>query len=180
MDFEEMETRGRMDESSSSSKGGGHCGCNLTCVCQVVRAIKDIQDEAVDEECTPCTTNCFIEPLGDLALPSRNRADTRVITLTHKNGELFKGFYRSPGGKCVSVFFRVEDVFDNCCATLRVLIPLKADGKTVVDLFEGGKFNYSNFCDVRHWAGSNSCITVDLHCFCAIQCISDVNLMLCD
>ena len=30
---------------------------------------------------------------------------------------------------CVSVFFRVEDIFDGCCATLRVLEPLDSAQK---------------------------------------------------
>ncbi|MBS4177385.1 CotY/CotZ family spore coat protein [Lederbergia citrea] len=186
MEFEEME---RFDEHVESNHNHNHnhhndndkdCGCHLNCVCQVVRAIKDIQDEAVEEECMRCTSNCFIEPLGELASPSRERADTRVFTLTNKNGDLFKALFRGHDGKCVSVFFRVEDVFDNCCATLRVLIPLKSDRKTVVKLVHNGKLDFDELCSVRHWARSNSCITVDLHCFCAVQCIADADLEICE
>lgn len=186
MGFEELETYGHRHESSSSSSSSSknntnpiNCGCNLSCVCNVVKAIKDIQDTAVEQECLPCTTNCFMEPLGELTSPSRERADTRVFTLTDKNGELFKGLFKGHHGKCVSVFFRVEDVFDNCCATLRVLVPLNKD-KHVVKLFEHGKLDFDALCSVRDWARSNSCITVDLHCFCAIQCIADVDLVICE
>lgn len=176
------ESSGRRDHDESSSSSHHKtidCGCNLSCVCNVVRAIKDIQDAAVEEECMPCRSNCFMEPLGGLTNPSRERADTRVFTLTNKNGDLFKALFRGHQGKCVSVFFRVEDVFDNCCATLRVLIPLNKD-KQVVRLFVNGQLDFDALCSVRHWAGSSSCITVDLHCFCAIQCIADVDLEICD
>ena len=189
MGFEDMETFGHHHEHKHESSSDHNkdkdkdkdkdCGCQLNCVCQVVRAIKDIQDEAVEEECLRCTTNCFIEPLGELSSPTRERADTRVITLTNKNGDLFKGLFRGHDGKCVSVFFRVEDVFDNCCATLRVLIPL-CKGKHVVRLFNHGKLDFDELCKVRRWAPSNSCITVDLHCFCAVQCIADADLEICD
>ncbi|HEY4552206.1 MAG TPA: CotY/CotZ family spore coat protein [Bacillaceae bacterium] len=176
MGFDEMETF----DHDTEKKHHGDCGCSLNCICQVVRAIKDIQDEAVEDDCIRCTTNCFIEPLGELTSPVRERADTRVFTLTGKDGELFKAFFRGVDGKCISVFFRVEDIFDNCCATLRVLIPLTKD-KHVVDLInEKGKLDLNELCRVRRWARSNSCITVDLHCFCAIQCIADVDLEICD
>ncbi|CAM4057912.1 CotY/CotZ family spore coat protein [Lederbergia lenta] len=178
MGYEDIENFDHNKESSSHNHDN-NCGCNLSCVCNVVRAIKDIQDEAVEDECLTCTTNCFTEPLGDLSSPSRERADTRVFTLTNKDGELFKALFKGHHGKCVSVFFRVEDVFDNCCATLRVLIPLNKD-KEVVKLFEHGRLDYDALCSVRRWAASNSCITVDLHCFCAIQCIADCDLDICE
>ncbi|VEF48678.1 spore coat protein [Bacillus freudenreichii] len=184
MSFEEMESSFTVQPShhhhESSSSSGCRGGCNLNCVCQVVRAIKDIQDMA-EEECEPCTSNCFVEPLGDLGVRGRRHADTRVFTLTLKNGELFKALFRGHMGKCVSVFFRVEEIFDNCCATLRVLVPLKKDGKTVVDILDQhGKINFAELCEVRDWGRSNSCVTVDLHCFCAVQCIADVDLGICD
>ncbi|MBD8003864.1 CotY/CotZ family spore coat protein [Bacillus norwichensis] len=188
MSFEDMEssfghvapTTHHHHEKSGGGGCGGDGGCALNCVCQVVRAIKDIQEQA-EEECEACTSNCFVEPLGDLGVRGRRHADTRVFTLTHKNGELFKALFRGHHGKCMSVFFRVEEIFDNCCATLRVLVPLKKDGKTVADIFEThGKCNFSELCEVRDWGRSNSCVTVDLHCFCAVQCIADVDLELCD
>ena len=39
------------------------------CVCEVVRAIKDIQDTVIEEECE-CPKNCFLEPLGSLVSPT--------------------------------------------------------------------------------------------------------------
>src|SRR5690606_35845438 len=98
----------------------------------------------------------------------------------NKDGDLFKGLFRGHDGKCVSVYFRVEEIFDNCCATLRVLIPLKKDRTTVVKIMNNGKIDYEELCSVRHWPRSNSCITVHLHCFCAVQCFADVDFEICD
>ncbi|KUP07544.1 CotZ [Bacillus coahuilensis m2-6] len=150
------------------------------CVCEVVRAIKDIQDNAVEDECLDCTTNCFLEPLGGLNSPvRRHKADTRVFTLSLPNGELFKGLFRRrlDDHPCVggfSPFFRVEEVFDNCCATLRVLVP-------VGDYDHDGDLEVAkDFCKIDGFVRTDNCITVDLDCFCAVQCIADVNLRICD
>lgn len=174
MSYEELESI----ESMESSSYKHHC-CTSGCICKVVRAIKDIQDQAVEEDCPTCPSNCFIEPLGDLNMPARAPADTRVFTLTFKNGELLKGFFKGVPGNCASIYFRVEEIFDNCCATLRVLLPLDK-ARNPVPIFQHGKLNYETLCTVRNWASTSSCITVDLHCFCAIQCIADINLELCE
>ncbi|WP_419888693.1 CotY/CotZ family spore coat protein [Neobacillus niacini] len=158
---------------------------NTSCVCDVVRAIKDIQDNAVNDECVDCPS-CFLEPLGTLVSPARrDRADTRVFVLKNADGSPFHAFFSGENNACVSIFFRVEDVFDNCCATLRVLIPGRSDngGFVPVNLVAGGDrccINLERVCQVNRFRASNDCITVDLNCFCAIQCIADVDLGLCD
>jgi hypothetical protein len=153
------------------------------CVCEVVRAIKDIQDNAVEEECTECSS-CFTEPLGSLVSPARrDPVDTRVFVLKTANGSPFHAFFSDENNACVSIFFRVEDVFDNCCATLRVLVPGRREGNTFVpvNLVGGDKdsINLERVCQVDRFRASNDCITVDLKCFCAVQCIADVNLGIC-
>ena len=82
---------------------------------------------------------------------------------------------------CISVFFRVEDIFDGCCATLRVLEPLDAQ-RNEVDLLNdcGTKIDLRKLCKVRNFRLTGSCITVDLNCFCAIECVADVFLNVCD
>jgi len=157
------------------------------CVCDVVRAILDIQNQAVREECQPCTANCFLEPLGGIVSPSRSHADTRVFMLITKDGTPFKAFFSSPTADpciCTSVFFRVEDMFDECCATLRVLEPLCSfdSSESTVDLLsrDGCCVNMKKICKVDDWNSTESCITVDLSCFCAVQCIADVDLGICD
>lgn len=156
---------------------------NEGCVCEVVRAILDIQNQAVQDDCSTCTTNCFLEPLGGIVSPARSAADTRVFTLLSKTGQPFVASFSSEEYEdiCASIYFRVEDIFDNCCATLRVLIPLD-DSEDAVDLLteDGSKVSLRAVCDVTDFVASDSCITVDLNCFCAVQCIADVNLGICD
>lgn len=154
------------------------------CVCDVLRAIKDIQDVGADDECRDCTTSCFTEPLGGIVSPGRSSPiDTRVFMLLTKNGDPFKAFYRDedrPDTDCYSVFFRVEEVFGNCCATLRVLEPLTRN-KEEVNLIDATctTINLSKICSVRQFRKTESCITVDLSCFCGVQCIDDVYLDIC-
>jgi hypothetical protein len=152
------------------------------CVCEVVRAIKDIQDNAVEDECTECSS-CFTEPLGSLVSPARrDPVDTRVFVLSDAEGNPFHAFFSGENNACVSIFFRVEDVFDNCCATLRVLVPGRREGGNFVpvNLISGGALDLSRVCQVERFRASNDCITVDLKCFCAVQCIADVNLGICN
>jgi len=162
-----------------------NCGGNRSngCVCEVVRAILDIQDQATDKDCGGCTTNCFLEPLGGITNPGRSFANTRVFTLSTKTGAPFFASFSSKkyDDTCISTFFRVEDVFDDCCATLRVLVPLDEVCGDPVDLVseDGRGIDLTSVCEVKGFAASDSCITVDLSCFCAVQCIADVELDLC-
>ena len=114
-------------------KPTNHTGSkNSGCVCDVVRAILDIQNQAVQDECSPCTANCFLEPLGGIVCPTRKQADTRVFMLLTKDGSPFKAFFCKEDAEfCTSVFFRVEDMFDDCRATLRVLEPRDENCDTV-------------------------------------------------
>jgi hypothetical protein len=152
------------------------------CVCEVVRAIKDIQDNA--EENCECPSNCFLEPLGSLVSPAtRQNADTRVFVLKTADGSPFHAFFKSVDCVgCVSIFFRVEDIFDNCCATLRVLRPIEKNGTTLstLNMVKNCCIDLSTFCHLAGFEATNDCITVDLNCFCAIQCIADVDLDICD
>lgn len=149
-----------------------------SCVCEVVRAIKDIQDAA--EDVCECPTNCFQEPLGSLIKPGkRQRADTRVFVLKTADGSPFHAFFREDDCACVSIFFRVEEIFDNCCATLRVIKPVKHGGEAV-DLTDDCCIDLGKVCHVDGFEATNDCVTVDLSCFCAIQCVADVDLDICE
>ena len=152
------------------------------CVCEVVRAILEIQNQATNDECSSCTTNCFLEPLGGIVSPARKSADTRVFTLLTKTGKPFMATFSSECYEdvCASIYFRVEDVFDDCCATLRVLIPLVDDAAVDLLTEDGTQLCLHSLCEVDGFAPSNSCITVDLSCFCAVQCIQDVDLCICN
>jgi spore coat protein Y len=145
------------------------------CVCNAVALINDLQ-EAVDNN-----WGCQKNFLGN-----ENRLELGVLTrpflLFTEDGDPFKAFFKSldpefdleedddededqeESSECFSPFFRVEKVDkEKCCAILRVLQPK------------------DDFCEVigypeENLVATNSCITVDLNCFCAIQCLSDINL----
>lgn len=169
------------------------------CICETVRAIKRIQGIQNEEDCDDCRTDCFLAPLGSLVSPTRGRINTRVFMLLTDDGDPFKALFKrrrrrdrdrgrdgisgiehgKDKGKdrdresCFSVFFRVQNVFDNCCATLQVLEPRDFDGHRV-DLLRDNKVNLDKICDVEEFRATDSCITVDLKCFCGVQCIKDV------
>lgn len=162
------------------------------CICEVVRAIKRVQDIREDRDCDDCAIDCFLTPLGGLVSPSRQRANTRVFMLLDEKGNPFKAMFtqgrrrrRRPNAaaeaeqarecahnSCFSVFFRVQNIFDNCCATLQVLEPLNEHGRRV-DLFKHGKLDLDAVCEAVRFEATGVCITVDLKCFCGIQCVTD-------
>ncbi|MCG3089671.1 CotY/CotZ family spore coat protein [Sporosarcina cyprini] len=165
------------------------------CICEVVRAIKRVQDIREDIDCDDCRTDCFLTPLGSLVSPARQRANTRVFMLLDDEGNPFKALFNRRRihrenetaneqnkvrdcASCFSIFFRVQNVFDNCCATLQVLEPRDARGRAV-DLFKHGKLDLDAVCDAVRFEATGSCVTVDLKCFCGIQCVRDV-FIVCD
>ncbi|MET3575678.1 CotY/CotZ family spore coat protein [Bhargavaea ullalensis] len=151
---------GRKDFVSGSSS------FDQNCLCDVIRVIKDIQDAGA-EECATCATSCFLEPLGSLVNPARRTPiDTRVIVLLTKDGCPFK----VKDLTCTSstyeefCFFRIEDIMDDgCCVTLRALRK-GAASTTTMCCFEA----------------TDICVTVDISCFCGVQCVADCFLDLCD
>ncbi|MFC4320618.1 CotY/CotZ family spore coat protein [Litchfieldia salsa] len=131
---------------------------DLNCVCDAVQNIADLQDAV--EDC--CPTSCY----ENLLSPVANLGDTIPFMLTNKCGDLFKAFGnvgQLEAGDCFeTVFFRVETIRNDCCATLSLLQPTEAidcDCKEKV-------------CDVTGLEKTDYCIEVDLTCFCAIQCLS--------
>lgn len=193
-------------ERSDSERENFGCCNKSNCICEVVRFIKRVQSTSPEVDCVECDTDCFMAPLGSLTLPARGRVNTRVFSLLTDDGDYFKAVFR--GGKrkhhhhhprttagedasgrrpstpspvstsCVSVFFRVQKVFDSCCATLQVLQPLK-DGKPF-DITNNGKICVEKICQVNGFGPTDTCLTVDLSCFCGIQCIDDVFIDFCD
>ncbi|MFD1206053.1 MULTISPECIES: CotY/CotZ family spore coat protein [Sporosarcina] len=162
------------------------------CICEVVRAIKRVQDIREDVDCDDCRTDCFLTPLGGLTNPTRHRANTRVFMLLDEKGNPFKAMFNqrrrmrdadlSSNNEqnrqkdcftCFSIFFRVQNIFDNCCATIQVLEPRDSRGRRV-DLFKNGKLDLDAVCEVENFRATGTCVTVDLKCFCGVQCVRDV------
>jgi spore coat protein Z len=105
-----------------------------------------------------------------------------VFTLKTADGTPFHAFFKGDDCACVSIFFRVEEVFDNCCAVLRVLLPVnRKEGRDkVVNLAEDCCIDLKKVCEVDYFLATDDCVTVDLNCFCAVQCIADVDLDVCE
>lgn len=171
------------------------------CVCEALRFIKRLQDVGTDEDCVECKTDCFMRPLGGLVSPSQRRFNTRVFMLLTKDGDPFKAMYRPtsvrrgsrPGTtaevdsksfcatNCYSVFFRVQSIFSDCCATLQVLAPFKDEKlRHPVDIIKNGKLDLEALCEAKYFGPTDTCITVDLSCFCGVQCLDDVYIDFCD
>lgn len=168
-------------ESSSSHNGQIGGRQQRGCVCEVVKSILKIQNEAVRHDCDTCGTSCFLEPLGGLGSPSRSNADTRVFMLLDKHGKPLKSLFMAKDG-CFhfTPFFRVEDVF-GCCATLRAIAPLENDKDVVDDVVNDNTDNLNphKFNKICFFKKTDSCITVELDDFTAVQCIADVDLNVC-
>ncbi|MBF8418835.1 CotY/CotZ family spore coat protein [Heyndrickxia coagulans] len=136
-----------------------------TCVCDVVQFINDLQDAAVED--SSCPTNCLNPVLG-ANREKHSHVNTRPFILYTKDGCAFEPFYQnhhfdSCDDFCEkSKFLRVENV-EGCCAVVRVL-------KCVCEHHDG----HSRV----HFEATDTCITLDLTDFIAIQCLEDtfVNL----
>ncbi|WP_078548033.1 CotY/CotZ family spore coat protein [Litchfieldia alkalitelluris] len=131
---------------------------DLNCVCDAVQNIADLQDAVEDH----CPTSCY----ENLLAPTQFLGDTIPFMLFDKSGDLFKAFGNVGGleaGDCFeTVFFRVEKIRNDCCATLSLLRPTG-----------NGDFDCKDdVCDVTALEKTDFCIEVDLTCFCAIQCLS--------
>lgn len=165
------------------------------CVCDVVKFINDLQDCATNT----CPTGCDVPFLG--ANPNVPLANTRPFLLYLANGELFRVPAFNNNMMAVmaqqanqnqnqdgnqnknaqvnscqdTVVFRVESVDDDCCAVLRALVPVNQNQQGG----GGNKNNQNTFCELveaEMFVASNTCVTVDLDCFCAIQCLRDVHV----
>lgn len=164
---------GRKHFESSSHHGRRHEGC----ICEVVETILELQNHVVKDDDDTCGTSCFLEPLGGINNKNRrNHADTRVFMLLTEDGSPFKvmfcdkeyGWYKTP-------FFRVEDMFGDCCATLRA-IASTSQAYEPISAVDGETLDAGAMMDCYHFKKTDTCVTVDLSRFAGIQCIADVNL----
>lgn len=170
----------------SCGKGNHHTGAiTSNCVCDVVRAIAEAQNEVVENVCdVSCERS--IESLLDPA--AANDLNTVPFILYGKDLQPFKGFgidfRRNKNNnneqkfECIESFiFRVKTVDEDCCAVIELLAFGEDDGKG------GGNKNQEDTpCNqidgqkLEDLVGTGICITVDLSCFCAITCLPAVSL----
>ncbi|WP_163537053.1 CotY/CotZ family spore coat protein [Gracilibacillus sp. YIM 98692] len=142
------------------------------CVCEVVEAIANAQDDVLDQH---CDISCH-RSIQSLVSPGAGKGlDTVPFMLFGEKGKPFKGVgvevehNGSPKFECVESFiFRVNEV-DDCCAVLELLI---FDGET-----HAGHDPCDQLGHVADLERTGICITVDLECFCAITCLPAVSVL---
>ncbi|MEH7887068.1 MAG: CotY/CotZ family spore coat protein [Mesobacillus sp.] len=161
-------------------KGKNHV--SDSCVCEVLRAVADAQDEVdVDNDCDVSCHRSIRELLAGAQSPT-NGLDTIPLILYCGDCMPFEGFgarIRPNGGgpqrlDCFrSFFFRVTSVDDNCCAKIELLVTRGDEGQGFSDpcaqIQTGGARN--------EFFRTGICLTVDLDCFCAVTCLDPVAAM---
>ena len=131
------------------------------CVCEALLEIKNQQDQLED-----FPTSCFSSLVAKLI-----KVDTIPFMLLTESNEPFKlnGFDHDDHSGELShfytSFFRIEEISENCCATISLLRPLDIHG-----------YMTTSTCEVERLERTEICAEVDLNCFCAVQCL-DVDLM---
>ncbi|ENH95918.1 spore coat protein [Gracilibacillus halophilus YIM-C55.5] len=144
------------------------------CVCEVVEAIADAQDDVLDQNCD-ISCNRSIQSL--VSPGSGQGLDTVPFMLFDKKGKPFKGIgvdienNGRPEFQCVESFiFRVSEV-DDCCAVVELLVfdDDPTPGDDPCEQLDGE--------DVEDLERTGICITVDLTCFCAITCLPAVSVL---
>lgn len=150
-------------------KGKKHDGDN--CVCEVLRAVADAQDEVAGTD-TDCDVSCHRSIRDLLAGAQDNELDTIPLILYCGDCAPFEGFgARTTNGTltCISSFiFRVNSVDDDCCAKLE-LLTTNVNGDT-----PEGPCAQLDGADIEEFVRTGICITVDLDCFCAVTCLDPV------
>ena len=118
------------------------------CLAKILKVIDIIQKESgfldIDEG---CDRPFLVNTSGAFFY------NTRPITLYNRDGSLFKVTYYVNNVATTSSVFRVEEV-DDCCAKLRILSTVVSD-------------------DVTVYASTGEYVTINLNCFCVLQCLDD-------
>ena len=118
------------------------------CLAKILKVIDIIQKES---GCLDIDVGCDRPFLGNTS--GAFFYNTRPITLYNRDGSLFKVTYYVNNVATTSSVFRVEEV-DDCCAKLRILSTVVSD-------------------DVTVYASTGEYVTINLNCFCVLQCLDD-------
>ncbi|MEH7456474.1 CotY/CotZ family spore coat protein [Bacillus sp. JJ1127] len=140
-----------------------------SCVCNVVKFIHELQ------ECASTTySTCYEVPFLGSHYKTRI-PNTRPFILFTQSGNPFEAYVPSANKNCRSPIFRVESVDEDCCAVLRALIVIV--GKEP----DTSSNPVCTYLTIPHaeLRTTSSCITVDLHYFCGIQCLRDAAIANC-
>lgn len=131
--------------------------CKKPCVCQSILRINKIQDRAKKEKCEDQRILCQV-PSNDTVPIILFKSDNHPFQAFGNVGDVLYDKY----GCFSTLFYRIEKVDPHtCCATLSLLRPLDEYG-CLTDLI----------CTTFRLDKTDIYIDVDLHCFCALQCIN--------
>ncbi|PDY48798.1 CotY/CotZ family spore coat protein [Bacillus pseudomycoides] len=134
-----------------------------SCVCNVVKFIYELQE---------CASTAYSSQYNAPFLRphyTAKAANTRPFILFTNEGNPFEIYVPATNKYCHSPIFRVESVDENCYAVLQALIVIV--GKEP-DTSPNPVCTYLNIPHAKLHATPSS-VTVDLHCFCGIQCLRD-------
>lgn len=163
-----------------SCRGHGPGREDENCVCGVLRAIVDAQDQVSPVDDDNCDVSCQRSInilLGDVVAPTNGPNTIPVILYCGCEPFLGTGVRVETVGQnqrfeCVQSFvFRVNSVDDNCCATLELL-----DTGDNVNPNGGVCSQFQGNAGPGSVEGTGICITVDLNCFCAVTCLDPVRV----
>ncbi|GGA84946.1 CotY/CotZ family spore coat protein [Ornithinibacillus halotolerans] len=162
--------------SCCSGKHSGHC------VCDMVRKIVLAQNEAEENQNNCCTTGCE-QSIEKLLSPTTvtDNGPTTIPFLLYCKGDCDLFFARgvrmnentTTTFDCVETpIFKAKKFKHDCCVELELLEVTSSGSQTIIPSpnhpqLECG-FLPSSANGLRE---TGICITVDLHCFCAIQCL---------
>lgn len=141
------------------------------CVCDTVRAIYKMQEAAEDRN--DCDNNCY-DLLNSTGGKSKNKYTTVPFSLYDKQGNPFTitGYKKGESG-CAAVetsFFRVSKMLSDCCAVLELLKDESDYYHDGGDDIDGSSERGGSYYSCPSLKRTRICVTVDLKCFCAIQC----------
>ncbi|MFS0674763.1 CotY/CotZ family spore coat protein [Ornithinibacillus sp. 179-J 7C1 HS] len=151
------------------------------CVCDVVSKIVKAQDEVAAAQDNCCTTGCenSIEQLLSPTTVNGNGPTTIPFVLYCKGDcDLFFAtglVQENTSLECIETpVFKAKKIKKGCCAELELL---EFDTDNGIGLHHHSSKDKCNFIPqdaTGNFIETGVCITVDLHCFCAIQCLNPV------
>ena len=151
------------------------------CICDTLRKIDEAQSVVENNKRLSSCNNC----MKKFNLPlTKNNFDTIPIMLICKDKCDFfmgSGIFRKPNTMILECFktpfFRVTKFLDNsdCCVVLELLQPQNEEGEIPSSFIENDIYAFFSDSCITRFVRTGICITVDLNCFCGVECLPAVN-----
>lgn len=153
------------------------CGHGEQCICELVRRIAQAQDEAIYEQQIQDSENPFLTKL--ICPPRVNTIPFMLVCKGTCDFFIGKGVFKDPKSmffECFKTpFFRVNK-FDHhgCCVQLELLQGQTKDCTLPASSKDDDITSFLGYGKISKFIRTGICITVDLSCFCGIECLSPV------